>query len=205
MVEILDPKEGESIYNPACGTGGDPRTFFGKVYGQEKNLTTSSVARMNLVLHGIEDFQIAREDTLRDPAGRSRGWRSGAPSTLCAPAPGPPGTPPCAADGRDRARSAWRVHVGCHRGRRCLGVRSRALDRRVSADLLWHAHGAPQACRGAATTSPARLGRARRWRCRPTSGSRAAAHRPPARSSGSPGRARVGCNRPGSPGRTPTW
>ena len=45
---------------------------------------------MNLVLHGIEDFQIAREDTLRDPAGRSRGWRSGAPSTLCAPAPGLP-------------------------------------------------------------------------------------------------------------------
>ncbi|MEQ8716669.1 MAG: class I SAM-dependent DNA methyltransferase [Acidimicrobiales bacterium] len=82
MIEILDPKEGESIYDPACGTGGmllaaidhvkrnggDPRTFYGKVYGQEKNLTTSSVARMNLVLHGIEDFQIAREDTLREPA-----------------------------------------------------------------------------------------------------------------------------------------
>ncbi|MCG2795242.1 MAG: type I restriction-modification system subunit M [Actinomycetia bacterium] len=81
MVEILDPKEGESIYDPACGTGGmllaaidhvkrsggDPRTFFGKIYGQEKNLTTSSVARMNLVLHGIEDFQIVREDTLRNP------------------------------------------------------------------------------------------------------------------------------------------
>ena len=82
MAEILDPKEGESIYDPACGTGGmllaaidhvkrnggDQRTFFGKIYGQEKNLTTSSVARMNLVLHGIEDFQIAREDTLRSPA-----------------------------------------------------------------------------------------------------------------------------------------
>ena len=82
MTEILDPKEGESIYDPACGTGGmllaaidhvkrsggDPRTFFGKIYGQERNLTTSSVARMNLVLHGIEDFQIAREDTLRHPA-----------------------------------------------------------------------------------------------------------------------------------------
>jgi len=82
MVEILDPQEGESIYDPTCGTGGmllaaidhvkrdggDPRTFFGKIYGQEKNLTTSSVARMNLVLHGIEDFQIAREDTLRNPA-----------------------------------------------------------------------------------------------------------------------------------------
>jgi type I restriction enzyme M protein len=82
MIDILDPQEGESIYDPACGTGGmllaaidhvkrsggDPRTFFGKIYGQEKNLTTSSVARMNLVLHGIEDFQIAREDTLRNPA-----------------------------------------------------------------------------------------------------------------------------------------
>ena len=48
--------------------GGDPRTFFGKIYGQEKNLTTSSIARMNLVLHGVEDFTIAREDTLRSPA-----------------------------------------------------------------------------------------------------------------------------------------
>ena len=82
MVEILDPREGETIYDPACGTGGmllgaiehvmrkggDPRTFYGKIYGQEKNLTTSAIARMNLVLHGIEDFQIAREDTLRNPA-----------------------------------------------------------------------------------------------------------------------------------------
>ncbi|MFN3347372.1 N-6 DNA methylase [Pseudorhodoplanes sp.] len=82
MVEILDPREGESIYDPACGTGGmllgaiehvmrkggDPRTFYGKIYGQEKNLTTAAIARMNLVLHGIEDFQIAREDTLRNPA-----------------------------------------------------------------------------------------------------------------------------------------
>lgn len=82
MVNLLDPKEGESIYDPACGTGGmllgaiehvqraggDPRRFFGKIYGQEKNLTTASIARMNLVLHGIEDFRIVREDTLRNPA-----------------------------------------------------------------------------------------------------------------------------------------
>lgn len=82
MVEILDPEEGESIYDPACGTGGmllgaiehvtrkdgDPRTFYGKIYGQEKNLTTAAIARMNLVLHGIEDFKVAREDTLRNPA-----------------------------------------------------------------------------------------------------------------------------------------
>jgi len=47
--------------------GGDPRTFFGKLYGQEKNLTTASVARMNLLLHGMEDFIIERGDTLRNP------------------------------------------------------------------------------------------------------------------------------------------
>ncbi len=82
MVDILRPQEGETIYDPACGTGGmllaavehvrdnggDPRTFFGKLFGQEKNLTTSSVARMNLLLHGVEDFQIQRGDTLRRPA-----------------------------------------------------------------------------------------------------------------------------------------
>lgn len=81
MVEILDPNEGETIYDPACGTGGmllgaiahvrakdgDPRTFFGKLYGQERNLTTAAIARMNLLLHGIEDFNIARGDTLRSP------------------------------------------------------------------------------------------------------------------------------------------
>ena len=81
MVDILDPQEGETIYDPACGTGGmllaaiertrekggDPRLFFGKLYGQEKNLTTASVARMNLLLHGIDDFAIERGDTLRNP------------------------------------------------------------------------------------------------------------------------------------------
>lgn len=81
MVDILDPKEGETIYDPATGTGGmllgavehvrarggDPRTFYGKLYGQEKNLTTASVARMNLLLHGLEDFSVERGDTLRSP------------------------------------------------------------------------------------------------------------------------------------------
>ena len=47
--------------------GGDPRTFYGKLFGQEKNLTTASVARMNLLLHGIEDFVVERGDTLRNP------------------------------------------------------------------------------------------------------------------------------------------
>lgn len=82
MVNILDPKEGESIYDPACGTGGmlleavhhvrenhgDDRTLWGKLFGQEKNLTTSAIARMNLFLHGASDFRIVRGDTLREPA-----------------------------------------------------------------------------------------------------------------------------------------
>ena len=82
MVGILDPREGESIYDPACGTGGmlleaihhvkdhhgDDRTLWGKLFGQEKNLTTSAIARMNLFLHGASDFQIVRGDTLRNPA-----------------------------------------------------------------------------------------------------------------------------------------
>ena len=77
---ILDPHEGETIYDPACGTGGmllecvdhlkhnkeDFRTL--KLFGQEKNLTSSSIARMNMFLHGIEDFSIVRGDTLRNPA-----------------------------------------------------------------------------------------------------------------------------------------
>jgi type I restriction enzyme M protein len=44
------------------------KRLWGKLYGQEKNLTTSTIARMNLFLHGIEDFQIVRGDTLRSPA-----------------------------------------------------------------------------------------------------------------------------------------
>lgn len=82
LVNILDPQEGESVYDPACGTGGmlieviehvkaaggSPKTLWGKLFGQEKVLATSAIARMNLLLHGVEDFKIVREDTLRNPA-----------------------------------------------------------------------------------------------------------------------------------------
>ncbi|TWU24886.1 putative type I restriction enzymeP M protein [Novipirellula galeiformis] len=85
MIRILHPKEGETIYDPACGTGGmlieaiqhvkehggNVRKLWGKLYGQEKNLTTSSIARMNCFLHGVEDFKIVRGDTLRTPAFHS--------------------------------------------------------------------------------------------------------------------------------------
>jgi type I restriction enzyme M protein len=82
MVNILDPQTGETVYDPACGTGGmlletlhhvrehggDDRLMLGKLFGQEKNLTTAAIARMNLFLHGAEDFQVVRGDTLRSPA-----------------------------------------------------------------------------------------------------------------------------------------
>lgn len=82
MVDILDPQSHETIYDPACGTGGmlieaihhvqeagqDVRNLYGRLYGQEKNLTTSGIARMNLLIHEVEDFHIVRGDTLRQPA-----------------------------------------------------------------------------------------------------------------------------------------
>lgn len=82
LINILKPVEGESVYDPACGTGGmlieviehvkaaggSPKTLWGKLYGQERVLATSAIARMNLLLHGVEDFKIVREDTLRNPA-----------------------------------------------------------------------------------------------------------------------------------------
>ena len=65
------------MIDPACGTGGmlieairhidNKQTTYGKIYGQENNLSTSAIARMNLFLHGANDFKIAQGDTLRNP------------------------------------------------------------------------------------------------------------------------------------------
>lgn len=79
MIDLLKPEPGESIYDPTCGSGGmlvsslayikklglEHRNI--KLYGQEINLLTSSIARINLFLHGVEDFQISRGDTLSNP------------------------------------------------------------------------------------------------------------------------------------------
>lgn len=83
MVKLLAPQGGESVYDPACGTGGmlieaihymnDDRLSYGRIFGQEKNLETSAIARMNLFLHGARDFKIRQGDTLRSPAFLERG------------------------------------------------------------------------------------------------------------------------------------
>lgn len=80
MTMIMDPQPGESVYDPTCGSGGlllncalhlkeegkEYRTL--KLYGQEINLLTSAIARMNMFMHGIEEFSVVRGDTLANPA-----------------------------------------------------------------------------------------------------------------------------------------
>ena len=79
LTRILDPQPTDSVYDPAVGSGGMLVEAANEVieaggsvrqmrfYGQEVNLTTSAIARMNLYLHDIEDAEIRRGDTLRDP------------------------------------------------------------------------------------------------------------------------------------------
>ena len=80
MVQMLAPQAGEQVYDPTVGTGGmlisaiaevkrrggDTRTL--RLYGQELIHITAAIARMNLVLHGVEDFEIAAGNTLSNPA-----------------------------------------------------------------------------------------------------------------------------------------
>lgn len=79
MTMIMDPQPGESVYDPTCGSGGlllncalhlkeegkEYRNL--KLYGQEINLLTSAIARMNMFMHGIEEFDIVRGNTLSSP------------------------------------------------------------------------------------------------------------------------------------------
>lgn len=79
LVELLEPKEGMRICDPTCGSGGmlvqsaqyivehggQPKNF--SLYGQEKNLGTWAICKMNMLLHGFPDARIEKGDTLRDP------------------------------------------------------------------------------------------------------------------------------------------
>lgn len=80
MTEMLKPQSGESIYDPTCGSAGmlisavaylkqqnkEWRNL--QIYGQEIVTLTSAIARMNLLLHGVQDFKIVNADTLKTPA-----------------------------------------------------------------------------------------------------------------------------------------
>jgi type I restriction enzyme M protein len=79
IVEILRPARGMRICDPTCGSGGmliecahylerhgqNPRNL--SLFGQEKNLGTWAISRMNTLLHGLPDADIRKGDTIRDP------------------------------------------------------------------------------------------------------------------------------------------
>lgn len=87
MVEILDPKPGESVYDPCCGSGGmliishlhvtekygegETRRLF--LYGQERNPEIYAVCQMNLILHDIKNANISNGDTLDYPRFNENG------------------------------------------------------------------------------------------------------------------------------------
>ncbi|MEZ4330897.1 MAG: class I SAM-dependent DNA methyltransferase [Myxococcota bacterium] len=79
IVELLEPKEGMRICDPTCGSGGmliqsaqyitehggKAKNF--SLFGQEKNLGTWAICKMNMLLHGFPDARIEKGDTIRDP------------------------------------------------------------------------------------------------------------------------------------------
>ena len=79
LVRILDPQPTDTIYDPACGSAGmliesansvlESGKSVAKMrfYGQEVNQTSSAIGRMNLYIHDVDDAQVVRGDTLRDP------------------------------------------------------------------------------------------------------------------------------------------
>ncbi len=79
LVQLIEPKEGMSIYDPTCGSGGmliqskqyvqevggDSRNL--ELAGQENNGGTWAICKMNMLLHGIRSAAIGHGDTLKDP------------------------------------------------------------------------------------------------------------------------------------------
>ena len=78
MVQLIEPQEGMSIYDPCSGsggmliqskhyvqeTGGDPRNL--ALAGQELNGGTWAICKMNMILHGIRSADIRQGDTLKE-------------------------------------------------------------------------------------------------------------------------------------------
>jgi type I restriction enzyme M protein len=79
---LIEPKENDYIYDPACGTGGlliqsnirfkslnSENADKPKYYGQEINPGTYAMAKMNAIIHDM-NVQISLGDTMRNPAYR---------------------------------------------------------------------------------------------------------------------------------------
>lgn len=79
LVSLIKPHAGMRIYDPTCGSGGmlvQARNYLVShgenaanlsLYGQEMNLNTWAICKMNMFLHGVFNADIRKGDTLRDP------------------------------------------------------------------------------------------------------------------------------------------
>jgi type I restriction enzyme M protein len=79
LVEILDPREKMRICDPTCGSGGmlvqsvyhlreigqNPKNI--SLFGQERNIGTWAICKMNMLLHGLLSAKLEKGDTLRGP------------------------------------------------------------------------------------------------------------------------------------------
>jgi len=77
MARLADPKPGERLYDPTCGSASllikcaqyvqaqGSRDY--AIYGQENNGSTYALARMNMFLHDVDDARIEWGDTIRNP------------------------------------------------------------------------------------------------------------------------------------------
>lgn len=79
MVNVLKPQEGERIYDPTCGSGGMLIQSLQYIknqggnyknislFGQEINLSTWAICKMNMLFHGAKGADIQKGDTIREP------------------------------------------------------------------------------------------------------------------------------------------
>ena len=79
LVALLKPHAGMRIYDPTAGSGGmliQMRNYLAthnenaanlSLYGQEMNLNTWAICKMNMFLHGVQSADIRKGDTLREP------------------------------------------------------------------------------------------------------------------------------------------
>ena len=79
LVALLKPHAGMRIYDPTTGSGGmliQMRNYLAKqgenasnlsLYGQEMNLNTWAICKMNMFLHGVLNADLRKGDTLREP------------------------------------------------------------------------------------------------------------------------------------------
>ncbi|MBL4761365.1 MAG: N-6 DNA methylase [Gammaproteobacteria bacterium] len=83
LVGVLEPRVGESIYDPVCGSGSflsssasyveasSGRGGLSRIAGQENNFNTWVMAKINMIIHGYESAEISHGDTLGDPANKT--------------------------------------------------------------------------------------------------------------------------------------